>query len=96
VAEAELVVELVTDAPAGFVVVFVTVSVLAGAVCVLVAPEIAFVASFAAPDTAELACPDPHPLRPAVAIPSASATITSGRRISRACAIAALIFGVAR
>ncbi len=83
-AVAEFVVEFVTVVPpVAFVVVFVTVCALAGVVWVLVAPETALLACFATLDTAELAAPEPHPLRAGVAIRSAAAPSASGLRSER-------------
>jgi len=75
-------VEFVTDVvAAGFVTVCVSAVPLADwvlLVCSPVALETAPVAAFAALDAALLADPDPHPLRSAVARPSASAATTIG------------------
>jgi len=77
-------VDFVTDVvAAGFVAVWVSAVALGDWVLLVsspVAPETAPDAAFAALDAALLADPDPQPLSSAVAMPSASAATTIGRR----------------
>jgi len=88
-------VDFVTDVvAAGFVVVWVSVVLLADWVLLvssLVALETAPVAAFAALDAALLADPDPQPLSSAVAMPSASAATTIGRRAVNLTVVSPLI-----
>ena len=88
-------VDFVTDVvAAGFVAVWVSAVPLADLVLLVSSPaalETAPVAAFAALDAALLADPDPQPLSSAVAIPSASAATTIGRRAVNLTVVSPLI-----
>jgi len=88
-------VDFVTDVvAAGFVAVWVSAVALADWVLLVSSPvalETAPFAAFAALDAALLADPDPHPLSSAVAMPSASAATTIGRRAVNLTVVSPLI-----
>jgi hypothetical protein len=88
-------VDFVTDVvAAGFVAVWVSVVPLADWVLLVSSPvalETAPDAAFAALDAALLADPDPQPLSSAVAMPSASAATTIGRRAVNLTVVSPLI-----